>query len=115
MTAMRVLEIRTYRVRAGTRELFGRRMAAAIPMLRRCGIDVVGLCPSEADDEHYALLRSFDSLEEREVLEAAFYGSDAWRSGPREGIIELIETYHTVVVRSTRDAVGSLAKSLGAR
>jgi hypothetical protein len=111
---MRVLEIRTYRIRAGARDEFGRRMAAAVPMLERYGIDVVGIFPSEADEDHYALLRSFDSLEEREAREEVFYGSDDWRNGPREGIIELLETYHTVVVRSTQAAVESLAQSLRA-
>jgi hypothetical protein len=112
MTPTRALEIRTYRIRSGARNEFGRRMATAVPMLERYGIDVVGICPSEADHEHYALLRSFDSLEERDLREAAFYGSDDWRNGPREGIIELIETYHTVVVRSTQAAIKGLAASL---
>jgi broad specificity phosphatase PhoE len=114
MTTTRVLEIRTYRIRAGACDEFGRRMATALPTLERYGIDVVGMSPSEADDEHYALLRSFHSLEEREVREAAFYSSDDWRNGPRESIIELIESYHTVVVRSTQAAVKALAESLRA-
>jgi len=112
MLEERVLEIRTYRIRDGERDEFGRRMSAALPMLHRHRIDVVGHGPSLTDAEHYVLLRSFASLDELDEQERAFYDGDEWRSGPREGILELIETYHTVVLRSTPEAVRTLAQSL---
>jgi hypothetical protein len=108
----RLLEIRTYRVRDGQRAEFGRRMTAVLPMLERYGVDVVGLGPSIEDAEHYVLLRSFASLDELVQQEQSFYESDEWRSGPREGVLELIEAYHTVVLRSTPEAVQTLAESL---
>lgn len=109
-----MLEIRTYRIREGERDEFGRRASAVVPMLQRYGIDVVGHGPSIEDAEHYVLLRSFASLDERDEQEGAFYEGDEWLSGPREGILELIETYHTVVLRSTPEAVRALAESLTA-
>lgn len=108
----RVLEIRTYRIRDGKRDEFGRRVSAVLPLLQRYGIDVVGHGPSIEDAEHYVLLRSFASLDQRDEQERAFYEGDEWRAGPREGILELIETYHTVVLRSTPEAVRTLAESL---
>lgn len=108
----RVLEIRTYRIRDGKRDEFGRRVSAVLPLLQRYGIDVVGHGPSIEDAEHYVLLRSFASLDERDEQERDFYEGDEWRAGPREGILELIETYHTVVLRSTPEAVRTLAESL---
>lgn len=54
----RVLEIRTYRIREGEREEFGRRMSAAAPLLERAGIGVAGQRLSLDDAEHYVLLRS---------------------------------------------------------
>ncbi|MGI8887203.1 MAG: NIPSNAP family protein [Gaiellaceae bacterium] len=113
MATERILEIRTYRIRDGERDEFGRRMSAATPLLERHGIHIVGQGPSIEDAEHYVLLRSFCSLEEREAQEEAFYEGAEWRSGPREGILELIETYHTVVLHSTPEAVQALAESLG--
>lgn len=109
-----MLEIRTYRIREGERDEFGRRASAVVPMLQRYGIDVVGHGPSIEDAEHYVLLRSFASLAERDEQEGAFYEGDEWLSGPREGILELIETYHTVVLRSTPEAMRALAESLTA-
>ncbi len=108
----RVLEIRTYRIRDGKRDEFGRRVSAVLPLLQRHGIDVVGHGPSIEDAEHYVLLRSFASLDQLDEQERAFYEGDEWRAGPREGILELIETYHTVVLRSTPEAVRTLAESL---
>jgi hypothetical protein len=112
LSGERVLEIRTYRIRDGERGEFARRVIAVMPMLERHGIDVVGHGPSIDDDEHYVLLRSFASLAARDEQESAFYEGEEWLSGPREGILELIEAYHTVVLRSTPDAVRMLAESL---
>jgi hypothetical protein len=113
MSAPRVLEIRTYRIVAGRRDEFHRRFEdGALPMLRRWEIDVVGFGPSVDDDEHWALLRAFSSVAERTRQEDAFYGSDEWRTEHRPGIMELIETYHTVVLETTVDAVDALRASL---
>lgn len=109
----RVLEIRTYRIPNGQRDEFGRRMSAVAPMLRRHGLDLVFHGPSIDNVDHYALLRSYASLEQLQQQEREFYQGDQWRSGPREGILELIDTYHTVALRSTPAAVRTLAQSLG--
>ena len=108
----RLLEIRTYAIQEGHRDTFGKRMAAVVPMLERSGIDVVGHGPSIEDDKHYVLLRSFASSGERTRQEDAFYGALEWRAGPRAGILEFIEAYHTVVLHSTADAIRTLAASL---
>ncbi|MFC7615164.1 hypothetical protein ACFQV2_18260 [Actinokineospora soli] len=54
-------------------------------MLAAAGIDVVDLGPSIEHDEgeHAYLLRAFADAEERQAKEDAFYGSAAWREGPR--------------------------------
>ncbi|MGH9243038.1 MAG: NIPSNAP family protein [Acidimicrobiales bacterium] len=115
MSNERLLEIRTYRIADGQRDEFGRRVAAVVPMLSRYGIDLVGHGPSIEDEQHYVLLRSFASLDELNQQEAAFYGGEEWQRGPRDSILEHIETYHTVVLRSTEAAVRALADSLGTR
>jgi hypothetical protein len=112
MANERLLEIRTYAIQEGHRDTFGKRMAAVVPMLDRSGIDVVGHGPSIEDEKHYVLLRSFASSGELRRQEDAFYGGLEWRTGPRAGILEFIEAYHTVVLRSTADAIRALAASL---
>jgi hypothetical protein len=74
----------------------------AAPLLAQFSIEVVRFTVSVVPDEHSepdaVLVRSFRDLESRAQHEADFYGSDAWRSGPREAILACIETFHTVVI-----------------
>lgn len=94
------LEIRSYTLKAGSRarfhELFERQ---SLPLLRRFGVDVVAYGPSGHDDVSYFLIRSFPGLTDRERTEDAFYGSPEWREGPRDEVLDAIETYTTVVVQ----------------
>jgi len=109
----RILEIRTYRLREGERAAFDRIFRdEALPMLHRRGIEVVGFGPSIEDDVHFVLIRAFRSRDARNEQEAAFYGSDEWRSGPREAVLAPIESYHTIVLETTAEAVEALTASL---
>lgn len=97
-----IVEIRTYRLHPGTGEEFVRLMREeAMPLLAQAGIRVLDAGLSLVADEGHQdayLIRAFDSIEDREAREEAFYSSDAWRQGPREAILSKIVTYHTVVV-----------------
>jgi len=97
-----ILEIRTYRLRPGTRDEFVRVMTVeSLPLLTRFGIEVVSAGASLVDEDGHEeayLVRRFPSLAVRDEQEAAFYGSPAWQTGPREAIVSRIESYHTIVV-----------------
>lgn len=112
-----VLEIRTYRLRPGTGAQFDRLFRdRARPLLDRHGIDVVWHGPSMDDPDSYALIRAFGSAQARNREESAFYGSAEWREGPREPILALIETYHTIVLvadASTIDGLRRIAPASG--
>jgi len=96
----RVVEIRSYNLKAGTRDRFHQLFEReALPMLQRRKVDVVAYGSSLHDGDSYYLMRSFPSVEERRRTEDAFYGSDEWRQGPREAILACIESYTTVVIR----------------
>jgi ketosteroid isomerase-like protein len=95
----RVVEVRSYNLKPGTRERFHHTfLSEALPMLKRFQVDVVAYGPSLHDSDSYYLMRSFASVEERERSEDAFYGSEEWRQGPREAILADIASYTTVVV-----------------
>src|SRR6266540_3411613 len=92
----RVVEIRSYNLKAGRRADFHRLAAeVAVPMLRRWKIDVVAYGPSAHDDTSYYLIRAYADLADRQRSEDAFYGSEEWRQGPRESILALIDSYTT--------------------
>jgi len=93
------VEIRSYNLKSRTRSDFHKLVAEqALPMLKRWEIDVVACGPSPHDDDSYYLIRAFPSLEERDQIEDALYGSAEWRNGPREAILALIESYTTIVL-----------------
>lgn len=109
---MPVLEIRTYRLKEGTSDAFHRLVTQeSVPLLHRFGIDVVRYGPSELNEEgveEYVLMRAFPSLAGRDEQEDRFYGSGEWLNGPRERILNLIESYHTVVLTMSPAAVDGL-------
>jgi ketosteroid isomerase-like protein len=99
-----VIEIRSYNLKPGARDQFHALFVnEALPMLKRWKVDVVGYGPSLHDRDSYYLIRAFPGVAERQKSEDAFYGSDEWRSGPRERVLAAIDTFTTVVI--TVDAV----------
>jgi NIPSNAP protein len=107
-----IVEIRTYRLKPGTMDEFVRVMREeALPLLTAAGLRVLAAGPSAvAEDGHEEaiLIRAFESIDARESQEAAFYGSDAWRGGPREAIVSKIVDYHTIVLEVPEELAGSL-------
>ena len=90
----RLVEIRAYRLKPGTRADFHAAVAErALPMVRAYGMDVVSHGTVPNDDDGYYLVRSFPSLAALARQEDEFYGSAAWREGPREALVSRIETY----------------------
>ncbi|MFB9237702.1 NIPSNAP family protein [Plantactinospora siamensis] len=107
-----ILEIRTYRLKPGTRDEFVRVMREeSLPLLAAAGIRVVdcgaSLVAEDGNEEAY-LIRAFPSLAAHREQEDRFYGSDAWRDGPRSAILSRIESYHTVVIEVSEQAVQAL-------
>jgi hypothetical protein len=95
----RLVEIRAYRLKPGTFATFAGLFASdVLPMLRAAAIDVVAFGGAPDDPDAAFLIRSFAGLEDRQRREDAFYGSDAWQSGPREPILACIKTYVDTVL-----------------
>lgn len=105
------VEVRSYNLKPGTRNEFHRLVVEkSMPMLERWKVDVVAFGPSLHDEDSYYLIRRYNSLAHREQSEAAFYGSDEWRHGPREAIIALIENYTEIVLELDEATVQGLRK-----
>jgi len=110
-----VVELRTYLLQPGERAEYDRIFREeARPLLASFGIDVVANGPSLLDDDHYYLLRAYPSLAARDEVEARFYGSDAWRNGPREAVVSRLISYHEVVLPATPETITSLRAALSA-
>lgn len=109
-----ILEIRTYRLKPGTIDEFVRVMREeSVPLLEQAGVHVLDCgasLVSESGHEEAYLIRAFDSLESHEAQEDSFYASDAWRLGPREAIVSRIDSYHTIVIETSAQAIKALQR-----
>ncbi len=87
----RLIEIRSYKLKAGSGDRFHNLVVnQSMPLVRAFGV------------------RAYDSLEHRRSSQEAFYSSDAWRNGPRQSIIELIEADWDIVLWLTPAAVDAM-------
>jgi hypothetical protein len=93
----RLLEIRSYNLKPGTLDEFHRLVTEqSVPMLLRWGVDLVAYGPSPHDPDSYFLMRAYADDAERQASQDAFYGSDEWREGPRQAILDCIESDATI-------------------
>jgi hypothetical protein len=107
--ARRLVEIRAYRLKPGTRaEFHAAATNHALPMVRAHGMDVVAHGPVPNDDNGYFLVRSFASLAELTAQEGDFYGSAAWHAGPRESLVSRIDTYVDTLLWLSPAAIADL-------
>lgn len=110
----RLVDLRLYRLKPGTASEFHRLVTEqSVPLLHRWGVDVVAFGPSKTDPEMYYLIRAYPSLDELRRSEDAFYGSDDWRRGPRQAILDRIDTYLSVVLELDVSTVDALGAGLG--
>jgi hypothetical protein len=97
-----VLDLRTYALKRGAGEEFARILVDdALPMLERFGIEVVAHGPSLEDADAYYLMRRFASAAQRNERLDAFYGSEEWRSRHRGRVLDLIDSFHVLLLSAT--------------
>ena len=105
----RIIEIRSYNLKPDTLAEFDRIARSEVrQMLERHGTDVVSARPSLAEENTYYLIRAYASVAERDASQAAFYGSNAWRDGPREAILACIESYATITISVGESTIDGL-------
>src|SRR5512132_2902311 len=108
----RLVEFRSYKlVAGGGAKLHDLMTARCLPLLRAHGMEVVACGQSLHDPDAYILVRAYDDLDDLRRSQEAFYGSDAWTAGPRQSIIDLIESYWNIVMWLTPEAIGALRSS----
>jgi len=108
----RLVEIRSYKLKPGAGAKFHDLVTTqSMPLLRERNMEVVAFGPSLDDPDAYFLVRAYDSLDHLRSSQEAFYASDAWRKGPRQSIIELIESDWNVVLWLTSQAVAAIRES----
>ncbi|MBL8080861.1 MAG: NIPSNAP family protein [Anaerolineales bacterium] len=109
----RLVEIRSYNLKEGSRNEFHRLvLERSFPLMKQWHVDVVAFGPSPHDDTSYYLIRTYDDLAERQASQDAFYGSMDWRHGPRESIVSLIESDTSIVIEMESSVVDALRQGV---
>lgn len=105
----RLIEVRTYRLKPETSVRFQRAMLErALPMLRERGMDVVAFGRSQHEHESWYLIRAYRDHADLVAQQDAFYGSPAWREGPRAEVIDCIADYLNTLLWLSDAAIDEL-------
>jgi hypothetical protein len=104
-----IVEVRSYRIKPGHREEFIKFFETrAAPALRSFGIPVLGPLLDLENPNKFVFLRSFLTLEAREQLRNAFYGSALWKGELEAIAMPLIESYDVILCETSAGYMSDL-------
>ena len=93
-----IVEVRTYKVKEGFRERFLDFFETrSIPAQRAAGMRIAGPLIDLEDPDVFIWLRAFPSLEDRDRIKDAFYGSDLWKTELEAIAMPMLESFGTVL------------------
>jgi UDP-glucose 4-epimerase len=93
MSMERLMELRFRKLKSGSGATFHSLVSeTSVPLMHAAGMVVVAYGQSLHDPNHYYLMRTYDNLEQLQASQEVFFSSSAWRMGPREQIVALIES-----------------------
>ena len=94
-----IVEMRTYRLKPGTRERFLEVFRTrSMPEHARLGMPILGPFLSVEDPDVFFFMRRFADMASRDALKARFYEGELWKSELESVLMPMIERYDVVVV-----------------
>ena len=97
-----IVEVRSYRIKPGRREEFINFFETrAVPALRSYGMTILGPLLDLENPNKFVWLRSFPSLEDRERMRDAFYGSELWKNELEEIAMPMLESYDVILCETS--------------
>ena len=94
-----VIEMRTYKLKSGTRERFLEVFRAqSVPEHRRLGMKILGPFLSVEDPDTFFFMRGFPELASREPLKASFYEGELWKGELESVLMPMIDRYDVILV-----------------
>ena len=101
-----IIEVRTYRIKPGHRAEFIRLFETrSVPAMRGHGMHVLGPLLDVENPHRFVFLRSFPTLEQREPMKDAFYGSDLWTKELEGILMPLIDSYDVTLTETAPGCV----------
>jgi hypothetical protein len=97
-----IVEVRSYRIKPGRRaEFINFFETRAVPALRSYGMQVLGPLLDLENPNKFVWLRSFPSLDERERMRDAFYGSGLWKNELEAVAMPMLESYDVILCETS--------------
>lgn len=110
-----VIEIRSYELKANAQAPFEALFREEVaPLLAAWGHRIVFAGRSLHGDDSFVLIRSYDSEDHRRASQDSFYSSDAWRNGPREAMLAMIDRFTSGVLPIAGDTLALWLAELSA-
>ena len=101
-----IVEVRRYRIKPGKRDEFIKFFETrSIPALRDYGMRVLGPLVDVENPNAFVFLRAFPSLEARDSMKDAFYGSDLWTKELEAILMPLIDSYDVTLTETSPGCV----------
>jgi len=101
-----IVEVRSYRIKPGHRDEFIQLFESrAVPALRKYGMKIVGPLLDVENPNKFVFLRSFPSLEERDRMKDAFYGSELWKNELERIAMPLLDSYDVILCETSPGCV----------
>jgi len=105
---MKLVEIRTYKLKPGAADRFVAAFEQALPLVRASGMEVVAFGRSDHEHESFYLIRAYADREALTRQQDAFYSSDAWRNGPRQALVDCLDEYLNTLLWLSEESVEDL-------
>ena len=97
-----IVEVRRYRIKPGKRDEFIRFFETrSVPALHKYGMKVMGPLVDVENPNAFVFLRGFPSLQARDEMKDAFYGSDLWKNELEDIAMPMIDSYDVVLTETT--------------
>jgi hypothetical protein len=93
-----IVEVRSYRLKRGTRDRFLEIFRnETIPLQRAIGIRVLGPFLDIEDPDSVVWARAFPSLEARETMKHELYEGDKWKNELEAIVMPMLESYSSTL------------------
>jgi NIPSNAP len=107
-----IVEMRTYKLKPGTRERFLEIFRAkSVPKHLELGMKISGPFLSVENPDTFFFMRGFPDLASREPMKARFYEGELWKSELENILMPMIEKYDVVVVEDSENRIHWLRAS----
>jgi hypothetical protein len=101
-----IIEMRTYKIKAGLRAKFLELLKSkALPEHKKIGMRILGPFLSVEDADTFFWMRAFPDLNSRERMRDEFYEGKLWKEELEQKLMPILEKYEVVIVEAN-DGLG---------